>query len=83
MYGLHQAADQLVHIEADTLHVSFDHPSAVLEHLTLTVLLVLGPAGLLSVGLPICGPTHQDGSVRYVVGLDTGESDFRKTYSFF
>ena len=33
--------------------------------------------------VPICGPTHKDGSVRYVVGLDTGESVFRKTYSFF
>ena len=32
---------------------------------------------------PICGPTHQAGSTRYVVGLDTGESVFRKTYSFF
>merc|ERR1711928_49840 len=56
--GLHQAADQLVHIEADTLHVSFDHPSAVLKHLALTVLLVLGPAGLLSVGLTLVLEHH-------------------------
>ena len=32
---------------------------------------------------PICAPTHKDGSVRYVVGLDPGESVFRKHYSFF
>merc|ERR1719350_2398558 len=56
--GLHQAADQLVHIEADTLHVCLDHPGAVLEHLTLAMLLVLGPASLLCVGLALVLEHH-------------------------
>ena len=29
--GLHQAADQLIHSEAYTLHICLDHPRAVLK----------------------------------------------------
>merc|ERR1719350_801892 len=56
--GLHQAADQLVHIEADTLHICLDHPCTVLEHLTLAVFLVLGPASLFCVGLALVLKHH-------------------------
>merc|ERR1719504_70485 len=51
--GLHQVTDQLVHVEADPLHVGLDDPRTVLEHLPLAVLLVLGPASLLSVRLAL------------------------------
>merc|ERR1719504_633978 len=51
--GLHQVAHQLIHVEADSLHVGLDDPCAVLEHLPLAVLLVLGPASLLSVRLAL------------------------------
>merc|ERR1719504_144729 len=56
--SLHQVADQLIHIEADSLHVGLDDPRAVLEHLPLTVLLVLGPASLLSVRLALVLEHH-------------------------
>merc|ERR1719504_421514 len=51
--GLDQVAHQLIHVEADPLHVGLDDPRAVLEHLPLAVLLVLGPASLLSVRLAL------------------------------
>merc|ERR1719352_287008 len=56
--GLHQVTDQLIHVEADSLHVGLDDPRAVLEHLPLTVLLVLGPASLLSVELALVLKHH-------------------------
>merc|ERR1719504_75754 len=56
--GLHQVADQLIHVEADSLHVGLDDPCAVLEHLPLTVLLVLCPASFLSVRLTLVLEHH-------------------------
>merc|ERR1719352_315256 len=56
--GLHQVTDQLIHVEADSFHVGLDDPRAVLEHLPLTVLLVLCPASLLSVGLTLVLEHH-------------------------
>merc|ERR1719352_1571 len=56
--GLHQVTDQLVHVEADPLHVGLDDPRTVLEHLPLAVLLVLGPASLLSVRLALVLEYH-------------------------
>ena len=49
--GLDQAADQLNHVEADTLHVCLDNTRALLEHFTLAVFLVLGSASFLSARL--------------------------------
>merc|ERR1719504_140629 len=56
--GLHQVAHQLIHVEADPLHVGLDDPRTVLEHLPLAVLLVLGPASLLSVRLALVLEYH-------------------------
>merc|ERR1719452_171254 len=56
--GLHQVTDQLIHVEADSLHVGLDDPRAVLEHLPFAVLLVLGPASLLSVRLTLVLEHH-------------------------
>merc|ERR1719504_505913 len=56
--GLYQVADQLINIEADSLHVGLDDTRAVLEHLPLAVLLVLGPASLLSVRLALVLEHH-------------------------
>merc|ERR1719504_580847 len=51
--GLDQVTDQLIHIEANTFHVGLDHPSTVLVLLGHAMLLILGPAGLLCVGLTL------------------------------
>merc|ERR1712202_10805 len=51
--SLHEVADQLVHIEADTLDIGLNDPGAVFEQLRLASLLVLCPAGLLGVGLAL------------------------------
>ena len=56
--GLHQAADQLVNIETDTLHICLDNPSAVLEHFPLAMFLVLCPASLLCVRLTLVLEHH-------------------------
>merc|ERR1719504_278456 len=56
--GLHQVADQLINIEADSFNVGLDDTRAVFEHLPLTVLLVLGPASLLSVRLALVLEHH-------------------------
>merc|ERR1719466_584739 len=47
--SLHEVADQLVHIKADTLDIGLNDPGAVFEQFRLASLLVLCPAGLLSV----------------------------------
>merc|ERR1719504_221003 len=54
---LHVAV-RCLHVEAYSLHVGLDDPRAVLEHLPLAVLLVLGPASLLSVRLALVLEHH-------------------------
>merc|ERR1719504_461553 len=51
--GLHQVADQLIDIEADSFNISLDDSSTVLVLLGDTMLLILGPASLCSVGLTL------------------------------
>merc|ERR1719504_15785 len=51
--GLHQVADQLIDIEADSFNISLDDSSTVLVLLGDTMFLILGPASLLSVGLAL------------------------------
>merc|ERR1719407_373256 len=51
--SLHEVTDQLVYIEADTLDIGLNDPGAVFEQFRLASLLVLCPAGLLSVWLAL------------------------------
>merc|ERR1739838_148957 len=51
--GLHQVAHQLVHIKADSLHISFDNSSTVLVFNWKTCFCILCPACRLSVILPM------------------------------
>ena len=56
--SLHQVADQLVNIEADTLNVSLYDTGAVLVHDWLTYLLILCPASLLFIRLALVLKYH-------------------------
>merc|ERR1719184_304674 len=56
--GLDKVAHQLVDIEADSLHISLDYPSAVLVQLGLAFLVILRPASLLGVGLALVLKDH-------------------------
>ena len=73
--GLNQAAHQLVHIEANSLNVSLNDPSAIFVQHNFVMLIVLGVASLLNVMLIL---VHEDGLLYLVtvgVLVDTITSD--------
>ena len=73
--GLNQAAHQLVHIEANSLNVSLNDPSAIFVQHLFDCFRVLGVASLLSVRLLL---VHEDGLLYLVtvgVLVDTITSD--------
>jgi len=56
--GFHEITNQFINIEANTLDVSFNYASAILEELGLANFLVLGPASLLFVWLALVLKHH-------------------------
>merc|ERR1711875_213938 len=68
---LNQVTDQLVHIEADTLNVGFNHTSAVVEWLGHTRLLILSVARPLNIWLALVLEHHLLDHVTVGVFVDT------------
>merc|ERR1711887_285088 len=69
--SLHQIADKLIHVKANTFDLSLDNPSAVVEQPGSTRLLVLSVASPLGVGLTLVLEHHLLHHVTVGVLVDT------------